>query len=116
MYKNYRVGSIKYVSNKRLGKQYIILNAMESCVDKSGEPYTATYNLWVAVDSETVITRADVGRFCEVGFYIQSFRIKDVDAAYDTILTMKSFRFFDSEEEAKEAANQISKSISNTNN
>lgn len=116
MYKNYRVGRIKYVSSKKSGRQILLLDAIESCTEMHGSEYIARYNLCVVVSENIIVTRSDVGRFCEVGFYIQSFRVKDLDAAYDTILSMKSLRFFADEEEAVAVAVQISKSISNINN
>ncbi len=116
MYKNFRVGRIKYVTSKRIGKQYILIDARESCQDASGNHYYACYNLFILVDEGTEITRSDVGRFCEVGFYVQSFRNKDLNNTYDNVFSMKSFRFLDSEQEAETVAKRISKSILNINN
>ena len=116
MYKNYRVGKIKYVTSKRVGKPLMLIDAKEYCQDASGNGYWANYNLCILIDENTEITRSDVGRFCEVGFYIQSFRLKDLNATYENVFSMKSFRFLDSEQEAEQVAKRISKSIININN
>ena len=116
MYKNFRVGKLKYVTSKRIGKQYILIDAKEFCQDANSNEYYANYNLWILVDENTLITRSDVGRFCEVGFYVQSFRQKDLNNTYDNVFSMKSFRFLESEPEAETVAKRISKSILNINN
>jgi len=111
MYKQYRVGKIKYVTNKRLGNPHILLDAWEHCLDTQGAGYVATYNLWIALDDKTDITRDDVGRFCEVGFYTQSFRVRDMNDSYNTVLSLRSFKFLMDEDEAVLRAIEIRKSI-----
>jgi hypothetical protein len=114
MYKNFRVGKLKYVANKRGGiGKHILVDVMEYCVNRSGGEYEShpTYNLWISFDDKYDISSSDVGRWCEVGFYIQSFREKDLHEHYSTVLSMRSFRFLETDEEAVAEARRISESI-----
>jgi hypothetical protein len=115
MYKNLRVGKIKYVTSRRIGTTNILLDAWECCFSGNSDPYTSRYNLWLVVPDEIKVGKDDVGKFCEVGFYIQSFRQKDMNASYDTILTLKSLKFIETEEEAVNTSKRISQSILNLN-
>ena len=71
MYKNFRVGRVKYI-NDVAG---ILIEVLESCIGSDGE-YFATYNLYLDVDSKFVpkVEYTNVGDWVLFGFYIQSFR------------------------------------------
>jgi hypothetical protein len=119
MNKNLRVGRVKFVS-PRLGgaAPNVLIDIHEECIDNFGKPYVSHYNLYILVkDSDKFkVGRDDVGRFCEVGFYLQSFRKKDMQATYDNVLELKSLVWLKNETEAKERALLISKSILTINN
>lgn len=71
MYKNFRVGRVKYL-NESSG---ILVEVIELCLGSTGE-YFATYNLYLDIDSKFApkVEYTSVGDWVLVGFYIQSFR------------------------------------------
>jgi hypothetical protein len=77
MNKNYRVGKIKFYAKSTMGERgliapAILLQILEWCGSR-----WSTYNIWVSVDDKHDVSRADVGSWAEVGFYIKgSFREK----------------------------------------
>jgi hypothetical protein len=91
MYKNHRIGKVKFYQSRGRGKSaYILVDILEYCLDQDGSPYWATYNLHLEVGDkfDSMLSRDSVGQWFNLGFYIQSYRIKDTPH-YDTVLKMK---------------------------
>jgi hypothetical protein len=89
MYKNFRVGVVKYFSKAKPNEgkpPHLLIEVIEVCDGVTGR-YYSTYNLYVEVDrrfSERVGI-ASVGRWILFGFYVQSFK----DESRDYITTLK---------------------------
>lgn len=91
MYKNYRVGRVKFHQAKGRGKSsYILVDVLEHCLDADGNTYWATYNLHMEVGDkfEQMLSRESVGQWFTIGFYIQAYRVKNTPH-YDTVLKIK---------------------------
>lgn len=118
MYKNWRVGQIKYVPPLRKGKfNWVLVDVFEWCESRDGKPYVnmPRYNIWVYFDTTKFhITQHNKGNWMEFGFYIQAFRNNNLAEEYDNVLTMKHTNII-SESEAVKSAQRIYKSISQNN-
>ena len=96
MYKNFRVGLIKYFQRGVNGTPSTFLaEVVESCLGTSGK-YFATYNLHVEVDRRFAenIDMSCVGKWVLFGFYIQSFRSGN---GFSTVLRLRHFEEIDSD-------------------
>lgn len=89
MYKNFRVGVIKYFQKSKSGKDSILVEVVEPCDGSSGR-YYATYNLLVEFDDryKAEVEDSDVGSWILFGFYIQSFKN---GTSYVTVLRLRHF-------------------------
>jgi hypothetical protein len=95
MYKNYRVGVIKYYNKGKEGSQdSILVEVIESCNGASGS-YFASYNLYLEVDKRFAsnLDMSSVGKWVLIGFYIQSFRSQN---AFDTSLKLRHYEEIES--------------------
>jgi hypothetical protein len=96
MYKNYRVGCIKYY-NKPTSNQNacILVEVVEYCIGSSGH-YYASYNLNIEIDSRftDMIGMHSVGKWIMFGFYIQSFKI---DNSFVTALRLRHYEEVESD-------------------
>ena len=99
MYKNFRVGKIKFFQPKvEAAPPYILVDCIECCVDKDGMEYWATYNMWVETDKFLEVRRSSVGQWILFGFYIQAFRIND--RSYSNSLKLRHYDVIPGEEVA----------------
>ena len=90
MYKNYRVGCVKYYQNPVNGScAYILVDTIEWCIGTE-DTYYSSYNLYVEVDqrfSERIGIQS-VGKWILFGFYIQSFKS---DNNFTTALRLRHY-------------------------
>ena len=103
MDKNFRIGRIKRVSNDRCN---VLIDVIEMCNGTDGEVYSANYNLWLYFDKEwkNVVSKDLTGKYVVFGFYMQSFRKKDLSDAFDTILTCRFINEIPDERTARSLA------------
>lgn len=90
MYKNFRVGVIKYFQRAtRADKNSILVEMVEACNGSEGE-YFATYNLCIEVDERFApdLDMTCVGKWVLIGFYMQSFR---TEKAFSTVLKLRHY-------------------------
>lgn len=95
MYKNFRVGILKYHKRGENGSNdSALIESIESCYGSSGS-YYSSYNLYVDVDKKfsEKISMSSVGKWVLFGFYIQSFRN---DSSFTTSLKLRHYEEFDS--------------------
>jgi hypothetical protein len=101
MYKNYRIGRIKFYQSKGRGSSaYVLVDVLEYCLDQDGVPYWATYNLHMEVGDkfDSMLSRESVGKWFTFGFYIQSYRVKNTPH-YDTVLKIKHLEIVPQQED-----------------
>jgi hypothetical protein len=99
MYKNFRVGVVKYYDKGVNGKpDHILVEAIESCNGSDGV-YFSSYNLLLEVDRKFApdLTLASVGRWILFGFYIQSFFDNDANK-FVTTLKLRHYEELDSKD------------------
>lgn len=97
MYKNYRVGCVKYFSKPTSGDNaYMLVDVIEYCNGSMGY-YYASYNLYVEVDKRFSdrVGMHSVGKWIMFGFYIQSFKM---DNSFVTALRLRHYEELDSSE------------------
>lgn len=109
MDKNFRVGRVTHISADR---SHILIDVMETCYLDDGTHTIKSYNLWIYVDSKwsKFISKAILGRYVVVGFYIQSFRNKDKSDSFDTVMVCRFFKEIDDQESAEILSLEISES------
>jgi hypothetical protein len=107
MDKNFRVGKVKHISSD---KKHILIDVTEYCNEDDNTVKPAYYNLWIYIDNkwERFIKKSLLGRYVVVGFYIQSFRNKDLSDSFETVLTCR----FINEIEDKSTADLLSLDLS----
>lgn len=101
MYKNYRIGRIKFYQSKGRGNSaYVLVDVLEYCLDSEAIPYWATYNLHMEVGDkfDSMLSRESVCKWFHIGFYIQSFRVKNTPH-YDTVLKIKHLEMVPQQED-----------------
>lgn len=108
MDKRFGVGRVKHISQDR---KNILIDAIESCNGDDGM-YQATYNLWLYAGPEWrhAVSKDLLGRYIVFGFYIQSFRNKDLADSYTTVLTCKFLNALPNREVAESLAIDLSES------
>jgi hypothetical protein len=106
MDKNFRVGKVVFISAKRGERAHILVDCSEMCNTDDGGIDTAHYNLWIYIPDawKHRISSDLIGRYVAFGFYMQSFRDKDVPNSYTTVLACKFINVIDSEQMAKSLA------------
>lgn len=75
MFKNFRVGNVKYYDKGTHNKPgYLFIEVIEEC-NGQREVYYATYNLYIEIDRRYtgLIDSSCVGKWIMFGFYVQSF-------------------------------------------
>lgn len=89
MYKNFRVGVIKYFQKSKSGKDSMLIEVVEPCHGSAGK-YYATYNLHVEFDEkyQAEVEHSAVGSWVLFGFYIQSFK---THSYYTTVLRLRHY-------------------------
>lgn len=90
MYKNYRVGCIKYYNKPHRGNNsYMLVDVIEYCHGSSGD-YYASYNWHVEVDHRFAeeIGMHSVGKWIMFGVYVQSFK---ADNSFVTALRLRHY-------------------------
>lgn len=103
MDKNFRIGKVKRVADDRLK---ILVDVMEMCMGTDGIPYQANYNIWLTFDKEWkgAVSKDLTGQYVVFGFYLQSFRDKDLSDKFDTICTCRFLNMIPDETTAKSLA------------
>lgn len=88
MDKRFAVGRVKHVSQDR---KHLLIDTMEMSYQDDGSYKTDTYNLWLYCGPEwkSSVSKNLLGHYIVFGFYIQSFRNKDLADSYTTVLTCK---------------------------
>lgn len=109
MDKRFSVGRVKHVSQDR---KYVLIDTMEMSRQDDGTYKTDTYNLWLYFGSEwrRMVSKNLLGQYIAFGFYIQSFRNKDLADSYTTVLTCKFLNVLPSKEIAKSLGVDLSES------
>lgn len=114
MYKNFRIGVVKYHNRGVSGApSTILVEVVESCNGVAGT-YFATYNLNIEIDRRYAenINASCVGRWILFGFYVQSFRSQD---GFVTALKLRHYEELDGETQATiEVMDHRSKEDNNT--
>ena len=106
MDKRFQVGRVKHVSQDR---QWILIDTIEICNGDNGR-YRATYNLWINCGDEWRASKNLVGKYVVFGFYVQSFRNKDLSDSFSTVLTCRFLNVLPSEEVAESLAIDLAES------
>jgi hypothetical protein len=90
MDKNFRVGRVKHVARDR---KNILLDVIEYCNEDDGSVRPVNYNLWIYFDTkwDKHVSKDLLGKYVVVGFYMQSFRNKDLSDSFNTVLTCRFF-------------------------
>lgn len=90
MYKNFRVGLIKFFQKGTGGRDSMLIEVVEYCNGTDGG-YYSTYNLFVEFDDKyrAEVEYTSVGSWVLFGFYIQSF--KNSNGGFNTILRLRHF-------------------------
>lgn len=99
MYKNFRVGVIRYFARGKNGApDNILVECYESCHGASGQ-YFAKYNIYVEVDYRFCdgLNSASVGKWIMFGFYIKS-NMDSITKTPVTKLRMRHYEEFSSNE------------------
>lgn len=87
MYRNYRVGKIKYFKKaKEDNPAAILLQVIEFC----GRRWS-TYHLWINVSDRFIVKSDDLNKWVLVGFYLKSFMDSSAYTQYNTSLKMRHF-------------------------
>ena len=109
MDKHFSVGKVKHVSQDR---SYILIDTNEMSLQDDGTYKSDTYNLWLycGPDWRKLISKNLLGQYIAFGFYIQSFRNKDLADSYNTVLTMKFINVLPNKETADSLAVDLSES------
>lgn len=95
MYKNFRVGVIKYFQTGNNSRDSILIEVVEPCYGTDIN-YFSTYNLIVEFDERysDMVQYTSVGSWILFGFYIQSFRKGN---SFSTILRLRHFEKLDNQ-------------------
>lgn len=103
MDKNFRIGKVKRVSDDR---NKILVDVMEMCKGTDDLTYQAHYNLWIYFDKEWkgVVSKDLTGQYIVFGFYMQSFRNKDLSDSFETVLTCRFLNVIPDEDVARSLA------------
>jgi hypothetical protein len=106
MDKNFRVGKVVYISAKRGERAHLLIDCSEMCNTDDGGIDTAHYNLWIYIPEawKHKVSSDLIGRYVAFGFYMQSFRDKDVPNSYTTVLACKFLNVIENEQTAKSLA------------
>lgn len=103
MDKNFRIGKVKRVADDR---SKILVDVMEMCNGTDSKVYQANYNLWLHFDKEwgSAVSKNLTGQYVVFGFYMQSFRNKDLNDSFETILTCRFINLIPDENTSKSLA------------
>lgn len=109
MDKRFAVGRVKHVSQDR---KNVLIDTMEMSLQDNGTYKTDTYNLWLycGLEWRKLVSKNLLGQYIVFGYYLQSFRNKDLADSYNTILTCKFLNVLPNLETAKSLGVDLSES------
>jgi hypothetical protein len=103
MDKHFSVGRVKYVSQNR---KNVLIDVIEMSNNTDEGIKENRYNLWVYFDKEweSVVSKNLVDSHIAFGYYVQSFRNKDLSDSFNTVLSCRFFNVLPDERVARSLA------------